>query len=205
MGNCQSQDEKELADKTKNIDRELMQQHLAQQKVVKLLLLGAGECGKSTVLKQMRILHDHGFSEEEMLKQKSVVFNNTVQAMVYLLRGMNQLNIQFDNPSLESEARIVLDVVKRGEDSEPISQDLARALRTLWADKGVNERALAKGPEFQFPESAPQNPRKSTLVDNTISPLTSAISTLVAVVGNISNDCNAFPTSEIGFPAASVA
>jgi hypothetical protein len=50
----------------------------------------------------------------------------------------------------------VLDVVKRGEDSEPISQDLARALRTLWADKGVRERALAKGQEFQFPESAPQ-------------------------------------------------
>lgn len=40
MGICQSQDEKELANKTKNIDRELMQQHLAQQKIVKLLLLG---------------------------------------------------------------------------------------------------------------------------------------------------------------------
>ena len=61
-----------------------------------------------------RILHDHGFSEEEMLKQKSVVFNNTVQAMVYLLRGMNQLNIQFDNPSLEvsfgAETRHLFDI-----------------------------------------------------------------------------------------------
>uniref|UniRef100_A0A1I7WQ87 G-protein alpha subunit n=1 Tax=Heterorhabditis bacteriophora TaxID=37862 RepID=A0A1I7WQ87_HETBA len=53
MGVCQSAEDKQLAQKSKAIDKEMMQGHLAQQKVVKLLLLGAGECGKSTVLKQM--------------------------------------------------------------------------------------------------------------------------------------------------------
>lgn len=43
-----------------------------------------------------------------MQKQKAVVYNNTVQAMAQILRGMQQLNITFDNPSLESEQRIVL-------------------------------------------------------------------------------------------------
>ncbi|KAI6171132.1 hypothetical protein M3Y97_01065800 [Aphelenchoides bicaudatus] len=154
MGLCQSQEEKELQSKTKQIDRELMQGHLAQQKVVKLLLLGAGECGKSTVLKQMRILHDHGFSDEEMQKQKAVVYNNTVQAMAQILRGMQQLNITFDNPSLESEQRIVLDVVKRGEESEAFSAELSRALHNLWADAGVSKVAVARGNEYQLTESA---------------------------------------------------
>ncbi|KAH7680277.1 G protein alpha subunit 3, partial [Aphelenchoides avenae] len=154
MGVCQSQEEKALNHKTKQIDKELMQGHLAQQKVVKLLLLGAGECGKSTVLKQMRILHDHGFSEEEMQKQKAVVYNNTVQAMAIILRGMSQLNIPFDNPSLESDARTILDVVKRGEESEPIPQDVARALIKLWQDKSVHATAYNRGNEYQLPESA---------------------------------------------------
>lgn len=156
MGICQSQDEKDLQNKTKQIDRELMQGHLAQQKVVKLLLLGAGECGKSTILKQMRILHDHGFSEEEIQKQKSVVYNNTVQAMAQILRGMQQLNITFENPSLESEGRIVLDVVKRGEESEPFSPELAKALHNLWADTAVSKVAIVRGNEYQLTESATQ-------------------------------------------------
>lgn len=47
MGVCQSQEEKALSHKTKQIDKELMQGHLAQQKVVKLLLLG--ECNDALI------------------------------------------------------------------------------------------------------------------------------------------------------------
>lgn len=36
------------------------------QKEVKLLLLGAGASGKSTVLKQMRLIHDRPFKEDEI-------------------------------------------------------------------------------------------------------------------------------------------
>lgn len=30
-----------------------------------------------------------------MIKQKSIIYNNTVQAMAQILRGMSQLNIPF--------------------------------------------------------------------------------------------------------------
>ncbi len=36
------------------------------QQEVKLLLLGAGASGKSTVLKQMRLIHDKPFTEDEI-------------------------------------------------------------------------------------------------------------------------------------------
>ncbi|VDK56694.1 unnamed protein product [Anisakis simplex] len=154
MGLCQSQEEKTLAQKSKAIDKEMMQGHIAQQKVVKLLLLGAGECGKSTVLKQMRILHTHGFTEEEMLQQKAVIYNNTVQAMASLLRGMKTLNIPLENPQRETDARVVLDVVKAGNESEPLTAELAKALKSLWSDRGVSKDAYGRGNEFQLPESA---------------------------------------------------
>ena len=37
---------------------------------VKLLLLGSAECGKSTVLKQMKIIHQNGYSREELLSYR---------------------------------------------------------------------------------------------------------------------------------------
>ena len=64
-------------------------------------ILGAGECGKSTILKQMKILHDQGFSEEEIAQQKSVVYSNTTQNMAVILKAMNTLNIPFDDAERE--------------------------------------------------------------------------------------------------------
>ena len=48
---------------------------------VKLLLLGAGESGKSTFLKQMRILHGEGYGKEDLLKFRPVVYSNIVKGM----------------------------------------------------------------------------------------------------------------------------
>lgn len=154
MGLCQSQEEKELEGKSKQIDRDLLQSHMAQQRIVKLLLLGAGECGKSTILKQMRILHDHGFTEEEREKQKSAVYNNTVLAMATLLHGMAKLSIPLENRHLEPEARIVLDVVKRGDESEPMGEELVQAIKALWADRNVRDKAFPRGREFQLVENS---------------------------------------------------
>ncbi|CAL2045713.1 unnamed protein product [Caenorhabditis brenneri] len=154
MGLCQSAEDKELTLKSKAIDKEMMANHLSQSKVVKLLLLGAGECGKSTVLKQMRILHDHGFTAEESEQQKSVVFNNTLQAMISILKGMESLRMTFDKPIRENDAKFVMEAHKMLQEAKVFPQELANALQALYDDKGV-QTVMAKGNEFQMPESAP--------------------------------------------------
>jgi hypothetical protein len=44
---------------------QLKADHERAQREVKLLLLGAGESGKSTIVKQMKIIHETGYSDEE--------------------------------------------------------------------------------------------------------------------------------------------
>ena len=56
----------------------------------------------------------------------------------------------------QNDARIILDVVKRGEESEAPTPEITQALLRLWSDKAVSVTALSRGNEFQLAESAAQ-------------------------------------------------
>jgi hypothetical protein len=64
---------------------------------IKLLLLGAGESGKSTIVKQMKIIHDNGYSLEERELFRSVVFCNTIQSLFVILK-VTQSNSSLSSP-----------------------------------------------------------------------------------------------------------
>lgn len=57
---------------------------------------GAGESGKSTIIKQMRIIHSRGFPEEERHQTRAVIYSNIVVAFKVLLDIMNSERIDFE-------------------------------------------------------------------------------------------------------------
>uniref|UniRef100_A0A914XGS7 Uncharacterized protein n=1 Tax=Plectus sambesii TaxID=2011161 RepID=A0A914XGS7_9BILA len=125
MGLCDSKEEDKGEAKIVNkiIEKQIVQDERATKLQVKLLLLGPGESGKSTVLKQMRIIHDNGFTEAEMLSRASAVYSNTVQSMAMLLQGMQKLHLRLESVEREADARVVLDVVESETDSEPFTRE----------------------------------------------------------------------------------
>ena len=50
--------------KSKQISQELKQERLLYERTHRILLLGAGESGKSTIVKQMELAFVNGFSDE---------------------------------------------------------------------------------------------------------------------------------------------
>lgn len=72
MGQCLSLDHEELKARARSeaIDRDLQTWAKKDQNVIKILLLGAAEGGKSTLVKQMKIIHNDGFSYDELLSFK---------------------------------------------------------------------------------------------------------------------------------------
>ena len=79
MGCAVSSLEKEAAERSRKIDRELAMDGEKASREVKLLLLGAGESGKSTIVKQMKIIHESGFTSEDFKQYRPVVYSNTIQ------------------------------------------------------------------------------------------------------------------------------
>ena len=93
MGCGLSKEENEARQRNKEIDRQLQLDGERQNQKVKLLLLGAGESGKSTIVKQMKVIHEDGYTAEECISHTSVVYSNTVQSMLAILRAMGRLQI----------------------------------------------------------------------------------------------------------------
>lgn len=60
---------------------------------------GAGESGKSTIVKQMKIIHETGYSREECEQYRPVVYSNTIQSLMAIIRAMGQLKIDFKDSS----------------------------------------------------------------------------------------------------------
>ena len=59
----------------------------------RLLLLGAGESGKSTLVKQMRILHvEDPFSEEERQQKKEEIRRNVKDAIFTIVTAMGNID-----------------------------------------------------------------------------------------------------------------
>ncbi|GJC98503.1 guanine nucleotide-binding protein alpha-2 subunit [Colletotrichum higginsianum] len=90
------------AARSRDLDRLIRQDEKKLSKEVKLLLLGAGESGKSTVLKQMKLIYAQGFSKNEKLEWKPVVFNNIVQSFRLIQDAMTEMGIEFSNPENEA-------------------------------------------------------------------------------------------------------
>lgn len=53
------------------------------------MITGTGESGKSTFIKQMRIIHGNGYSEEDKRGHIRLVYQNIFMAMQVLIQLLN--------------------------------------------------------------------------------------------------------------------
>lgn len=56
---------------------------------------GTGESGKSTFIKQMRIIHGSGYSDEDKRGFTKLVYQNIFTAMQAMIRAMDTLKIPY--------------------------------------------------------------------------------------------------------------
>merc|ERR1711997_424970 len=108
----EAEDEKRQRKTNKEIEKQIQKDKQVYRATHRLLLLGAGESGKSTLVKQMRILHEETpFSEEEKKQKVNEIRRNVRDSIVTILTAMTNIDppVTTSDPALDSTRTWLLD------------------------------------------------------------------------------------------------
>ncbi|XP_057556820.1 guanine nucleotide-binding protein G(s) subunit alpha isoforms XLas isoform X4 [Hippopotamus amphibius kiboko] len=154
--------------RSKLIDKQLQNEKMGYMCTHRLLLLGAGESGKSTIVKQMRILHVNGFNGEggeedpqaarsnsdgEKATKVQDIKNNLKEAIETIVAAMSNLvpPVELANPENQFRVDYILSVMNVPDfDFPPEFYEHAKA---LWEDEGVRA-CYERSNEYQLIDCA---------------------------------------------------
>ncbi|CAG08423.1 unnamed protein product, partial [Tetraodon nigroviridis] len=173
-GCCVSAEDRENQRINEEIEKQLRKDKKDSRRELKLLLLGTGESGKSTFIKQMRIIHGGGYTDEDKRSYAKLVYQNIYMSVQAMVRAMVALSLSFSDPHNQVEGRrsppagrVSADGVtlsgprQRHADAvlqvevdkvEELHPEHATAIASLWKDEGIQE-CYNRRREYQLSDS----------------------------------------------------
>ncbi|KAI9345811.1 guanine nucleotide binding protein, alpha subunit [Zopfochytrium polystomum] len=146
---------------SKKIDKEIQEDASKRKRTARVLILGTGDSGKSTVLKQLKLLYGSDFTPAERDDYALRLRENLFNSAKLLIRSMEALGIPFGGgeetgPAEDAErvkaAAGVLAEFEIPAGRAAIGKGVVEALEVLWRDPGVQRCAL-RGNEFALLDS----------------------------------------------------
>lgn len=152
MGNCGSA-ERVQSDADRRISELIQRERQEMERTVKILVLGAGESGKSTLVKQMKILHGDGYTKDELMEYRVSILENIRESVCNLTGAMGDLGIAYENKDNEKEAELFSEQeVSAIVELEDFTPEMATAAKSIWADAGI-QKAYEHRTEFHLIDS----------------------------------------------------
>ncbi|GAA5832927.1 hypothetical protein JCM11251_000533 [Rhodosporidiobolus azoricus] len=170
-------DAKGEKERSNAIDRQLDDDAKKYRRECKILLLGSGESGKSTIVKQMKIIHQNGYSRDEMMLFRLTIHKNildSAQGLVLALRRFKMEPIEEVNqvfadkimdhrleadtystasPVIQTQHSPGSGLTSGGGNNGGLSPEIVRAIDSLWHDP-IIPSVLDRQSEFYLMDSA---------------------------------------------------
>jgi len=123
------------------------------EKSIKLLLLGAGESGKSTLFKQIITIYGKGYSETERFTFKPIIEQNTLMAIRSLIQASYDLPTRIkESCTMSEETRAIATKIMEYPLDHIIEGSTASEIEKVWNDPGI-QTCFENRSLFQFPDS----------------------------------------------------
>mmetsp|Transcript_53380 Transcript_53380/g.134046 ORF Transcript_53380/g.134046 Transcript_53380/m.134046 type:complete len:343 (-) Transcript_53380:49-1077(-) len=142
MGACNGKGAESTVE-SKEIEKQIQSEKRNFKKIVRLLILGAGESGKTTLCKQFQMINGL-FTEEDRRKYGNALQTSLIQYMKILIQAADHLNVSI---GLKKDAETFLDF------EGTLTPDVGQTIARLWEDAGIQEVFQARNRLFTLPDS----------------------------------------------------
>ena len=151
MGACASQPDRASKSRSDEIDRQLDEDSKRYKKECKILLLGSGESGKSTIVKQMKIIHQQGFSTDELRAFRPTIHKNAVDSAQAVVDALSECGLK---DLLAEQHRHLPAAILAARPEDALTPETADAIEVLWRDPVIPRLLDEHGSEFYLMDSA---------------------------------------------------
>jgi len=131
-------------EKDKEITKQLTSDGKRMNEEIRILLLGAGESGKSTIAKQMKIIHAGGFSSDEKLEYIKAVYTNVCESIQSIVVASSKLGVPLTQKENTNFGQLFLEPY-----TSPLTPELGDRIELFYKDNGVKE-LIKRRAEYQL-------------------------------------------------------
>lgn len=114
---------------------------------------GSGESGKSTIVKQMKIIHLKGYSEDELYNYRPTVFKNLVECAKAVVVAMRHFEIAPSTEENKQYANFLMEYTVESGPQAHIDPQVGIAIQSIWHDP-ARQNLMDRQTEFYLMDSA---------------------------------------------------
>jgi len=121
-------------DKNQNqaVGQDLAQAQAIDRNVKKLLLLGAGGSGKSTLFKQLQSIHGGGFQTRDRKTFRSQIYEQIIEAMKIMITKCEDWQDAIENGEADTELPLVIkDIIKNNSQAYVLTENVMNDVDTV--------------------------------------------------------------------------
>jgi len=120
----------------------------------RLFPIGSGESGKSTIVKQMKIIHQNGYTTEELQMYRLTIYKNVLDCAKALVGAMRQFDIEPELPGNAEYCDYIMEYSVDPDPEKPLDMRIGQAISAIWRDPCIS-KVNDHSSEFYMMDSAP--------------------------------------------------
>jgi len=152
MGGQQSAPQQDIdlskIDKAADVELNLLEQQIDELFKFKILLLGAGESGKSTIVKQIKLIHQKKLTAKELTVAGNSLHQNVVDCMKALLNARKNFGMY----ELDEEGKKTEEDLFEGDENQRLTPEMGKRILRLFNSEAI-QKTYARRSEFWLLDS----------------------------------------------------